>query len=69
MGKKNVIAIRQHPDVESERVHYLQAESHADATAWLEALHSNRVSVYNVEIKALRELNGPLLPHGGLFCL
>ena len=58
MGRRHVLAIRQHPDVESERVHYLQAPSEQDARSWAEALHGNRLTVLNAEITGLREVSG-----------
>ena len=57
-GKSHVLAIRQHPDVEGERVHYLHCVSHADAMAWLEVMHTSKVSTLASEVQGLRELNG-----------
>jgi hypothetical protein len=57
-GKSHVLAIRQHPDVDGERVHYLHCVSHADAMAWLEVMHTSKVSTLASEVQGLRELNG-----------
>ncbi len=53
-----MLAIRQHPDVEGERIHYLHCVSHADAMSWLQVLQNSKLSSLALEIKSLRELNG-----------
>ena len=66
MGRRHIIEIQQHPDVDSERIHYLQAPSHETALEWLDCLHANRLSSFNLQIKGLRDINGTYWKYG--FC-